>query len=302
MARSIVVSACDATLFHLGLDLVLSIRAVAPEQRILMLDLGMTADQRGLISALVDRVVEPGWDIDGVGPHNAPGWFRVMTCRAFLPDYAPGHDVILWIDADAWVQSATSLEAMTAAAEGDHLAIVAEDYDHISPFSLIDAAGRTVAFDLAAETLRSQNKAYYAPLLSPADADAMAELPTLNAGVFALRSAASGWGVWRERLTWITRRGAGLNKMIDQLALSIAVYSGGLACRRMPIENNFIITHERPAWDAARRRLLAPRSGAEIGILHLTDLKAVSALPLPVWGEPGREVIRPPRYLPGLQA
>lgn len=297
--RITVVSACDAGFFTHALGLVLSIRAQDPSWPIILLDLGLLPEQRALLSSLVTRLIIPGWDIDGVDERHAPGWFRAMTSRPYLPDYATGYDVIIWIDSDAWVQSQASLILLAEAARAGQLAIIEEDYRHLAPFCFQDAAGRQQSFSLDEAAIRAGNAQAYAAFLQPAEAEEMAALPTLNSGVFALRTASAGWRLWREQLKILVARGGGLNKLIEQLALSLVLYRGAIPMTRLGLEHNFVITHQRPQWDRARRRLIVPHTGAEIGILHLTDLKAVPALTLPLWEESG-EIERPLGYLAGL--
>ena len=57
------------------------------------------------------HVVEPGWDLPvGEKLRTEKPELRGLTVRPFLPNYFPGYDAYLWIDADAWVQERYALD------------------------------------------------------------------------------------------------------------------------------------------------------------------------------------------------
>ena len=54
-------------------------------------------------------LVEPGWDIDLGSRMELAPHLRAMTARPFLNRYFPDWDIIIWLDADIWVQTPEAL-------------------------------------------------------------------------------------------------------------------------------------------------------------------------------------------------
>ena len=118
---------CDARYFSLCIDLINSIKAVngaLPRMRVL--DLGLETQQLSKLKGYVEGVIEPMWEL-GQQP-NYPSWFRGMTSRPFLPKYASDAEIVVWIDADTWVQRWQPLENLINAARDGALAIVEEQF------------------------------------------------------------------------------------------------------------------------------------------------------------------------------
>lgn len=84
--------------------------------------------------------------------------------------------------------------------------------------------------------------------------------------------------------------------MIDQIALNVAIYDGGLQEVRLPPTCNWIAHLATPAWDDTRRFFVEPDLPHEpIGILHLTlGTKWAPALSVSLVG--GGKVDRALRY------
>src|SRR4249919_285547 len=118
---------CDARYFSLCIDLINSIKAVnGALPRIRVLDLGLETQQLSKLKGYVEGVIEPMWEL-GQQP-NYPSWFRGMTSRPFLPKYASDAEIVVWIDADTWVQRWQPLENLINAARDGALAIVEEQF------------------------------------------------------------------------------------------------------------------------------------------------------------------------------
>src|ERR1700753_1477506 len=100
----VVITAADAAYYDLVVDLVSSIRDQprSADVALVVFDLGLTAPQRDALAARQVSFVRPGWDYDfATAP---PEWFKAMTARTRLPQWVPGFEHYLWIDADAWLQ------------------------------------------------------------------------------------------------------------------------------------------------------------------------------------------------------
>jgi hypothetical protein len=125
--RVLFFAASDARYFGFCVDLIESLRHARGElPRMCVLDVGLHPHQSTELKKHVETVIEPGWDL-GHREHY-PSWFRAMTARPFLPNYASEAEIIVWIDADAWVQSWGPLNDLICAATSGDLAIVEERF------------------------------------------------------------------------------------------------------------------------------------------------------------------------------
>ena len=96
-----------------------------PACRLLVLDFGLTSDQRAAALALADEVVRPDWWFD------APDKLRIprnlgYAARPMIPEYFPGYDIYLWLDADISVQNGQFARDFLHSAKEGSLAIVEE--------------------------------------------------------------------------------------------------------------------------------------------------------------------------------
>ena len=99
-----------------------------------VLDVGLTAPQRSTLTQAGHVILNPGWDVDVSPWKGVPEWFKAMTARPFLPNYVKNAEVIVWIDADIWVQDQTMLYDFVRAAQGGSLAVCLElerSYDNM---------------------------------------------------------------------------------------------------------------------------------------------------------------------------
>jgi hypothetical protein len=123
-----------------------------------------------------------------------------------------------------------------------------------------------------------------------ADARKVGDKPTLNAGVFALRTDAPHWDVWRTRQAQVLKRGRVFTA--DQLALGMIVYLDGLEAELMPETCNYM----GPMWACSEdERTLVERylPNALVGVVHLAGYDAMRldpALTAPVRTVDGRTV------------
>ena len=222
--------------------------------------------------------------------------FKALTARPFLPDYFPGHDTYLWIDADCWVQHWFAIDLFLRGARRRPIAVAPEihrafrHYRHAWPeFSAVNGAAFREAF--GAEL-----------------ADRLVRYPLINAGVFAIRAGSPAWRAWAEVLDDALQRST---NMTDQIALNVAVYDRGLEAEALPSTCNWPVHHALPAWDVVRGLFVEPSLPHDpLGILHMTiytktvasfDIVQVggsddgATRPMTVWYvPPGEDRCRPP--------
>lgn len=278
MSSAIVVAAADAALGHLLIDLLRSLKAggtVATG----VLDLGLSPEQRAVVASLADQIVVPGWDVDFPGRDAAPGWFRAMTARPFLPRHFPGHDIYLWLDADTWVQDFGAVDLFIAAAGRHGLAIVPEiDRAYGSLYGLGNA--------------REQAGACYREAFGDEIGARLAALPILNTGAVALHRDSEAWAAWRTELAAALARTR--HKQVEQAALNLVIYRGGVRAHYLPARCNWVCPMALPRVDALTGRLVEPYMPHQtLGIVHMT---AVHAAPVALYTTDGKSVTRSLRY------
>ncbi len=254
----IVITGGDSAYFDLMRGCVASIRD-KPEGRDIplgILDCGLTDDQRTWLGQQGATLATPCWDFEFPGRVGCSEAFKALTARPFLPDYFPGHDTYLWIDADCWVQHWFAIDLFLRGAQRRPIAIAPEihrafrHYRHAWPeFSSVNGAAFREAF--GAEV-----------------ADRLVRYPLINAGVFAIRADSPAWQAWAEVLGDALQRST---NMTDQIALNVAVYDRGLAAEALPSTCNWPVHHSLPAWDVTSGLFVEPSLPHDpLGILHMT--------------------------------
>jgi len=263
--KTVLVSGADANYFPLLRDLVDSVRDRTPRDRVdlAVLDAGLTGEQREELAPLVDRFAEPGWDLWPQG--DAPGYLRLFESRPFINRYFPGYDLYVWIDADAWLQEAETIELLAHGAANGALAIVPELHSAyrsvITDLELRYGRFGRIRFDSWAHTL-------YRDGYGEAAARAYALRPMLNSGVFALRADAPHWEAWIESYRAASPRKHRIG--FDQIALNHAVYSRGLEAEYLPAWCNWVCARGLPAFNPATGEFVEPYVPHQrIGILHM---------------------------------
>jgi hypothetical protein len=285
----IAITGGDAAYFDLMRGCVASIRD-KPEGRDIalgVLDCGLRDEQRAWLIDRGARLVLPRWDFDFPGRAGCSEAFKALTARPFLPDYFPGHDTYLWIDADCWVQHWFAIDLFLRGARRRAIAVAPEihrafrHYRHAWPeFSAVNGAAFREAFGAAL-------------------ADRLVRYPLINAGVFAIRAGSPAWGAWATVLDEALQRST---NMTDQIALNVAVYERGLPAEALPSTCNWPVHHALPAWDAARGLFVEPSLPHDpLGILHMTIYtKTVASFDIVQVGGPADGSTRPMtvRYVP----
>ena len=265
MTEIAIVTGADANYAGMLEECLRSIRD-KPESRkmtLCLLDVGL-GEHRGQLGALVDRVVEPGWDVDFPAQAQTPGYYRAMFARPFLPRHFPGHRLYLWIDADAWVQDWRAVELFIEAANRTDsasgqpcLAIVPE----------IDRSYRN--FTSAWQEFHDVIHKSYVDAFDPATADELARYPLINSGVFGMRAEAPHWRAWARTLEASLQRKT--TSLSEQAAINHVVYRQKLPVAFLPSWCNWICHHAAPRRDPASAELTEPLLPYQrLGIIHRT--------------------------------
>jgi predicted O-methyltransferase YrrM len=244
------ISGADSGFFESAVELVRSIRD-KPQGRgipIYMLNDGLSESQRDwfLIQNVVVRELK--W------PYKctlSPG-ARICLSKPHLPDYFPGHEIYVWIDADAWVQYWDAVELYCAGAMECGLCAAPELHPSYRALS------------------RYWGIEYRNQWFGPARPGSR-EIP-LNAGVFAGRANAPQWKAWSDRIASVVERPAFdaiSHFALDGAALCAMVNRDRYDCAIVSERNNFMCNHGTPKVNGEGTLLHDPYPPYQpLGIVH----------------------------------
>ena len=268
--RVTIVSAADSHYFDLLKGLISSIRhkPQGKDITISILDVGLAAEQSEWIKQQGGQVKEPGWDFDIPKSMVPPGHFRALLARPFIPEYFPGFDTYLHIDADAWVQDWSAIQIYFDAAAKGFVAITPQiDRAYITNFKRPKRLGRTQNF-------KSFRWSYGWRL-----ADRLGRNPILNCGVFAMPANCRHWNLWSQaiehalkRRTIVRRRGwPNLHfKLVEQTAMNYVIFHDKAPATFLPASCNWFCALAAPMFDENTGMLVEPHApNRPIGVVHL---------------------------------
>ena len=259
--RRIIVSAANELYFPLLTDLISSIEdgKAGSDVEIGVLDVGLTVEQRSMLTTRVRHIVAPNWDYQSPTLNTVPQKFQAMTARPHLPKHFPGYDIIMWIDADAWIQQWATIEHFFDKAETSGLTICQEmdrSYDNV--------------YDL-----NNSRQAFFESLKAYGNdvSQNLIWMPMVNCGVFAMRSDSRYWSQWGDTLGGVIQRGH-FEFMSEQTALNICVYRRLPFPYFMPSRFNWICVHAVPRFDERTLLYVDPAVPHDaIGIVHLAGVR-----------------------------
>lgn len=245
-----VVSAADAQYFDLLQGMLRSLcdRAPGRDTAVYVFDLGLSEAQRRwlLVHGAVLRAppIPPGGE-------DLPPHLRAFLSRCRIPALFPGHEIYLWIDADAWVQRWEAVEAYVDGARRIGFALAPET-DPAYDRDMVQRAHRSsfAAFGVSLESLRPG--------------------PT-NAGVFAGRADAPHWRAWQTLVeaSLAATREPYLRFLLDQTALCLVSTQRGLPSAILPTVCNWLCHFAQPMTSDDGRVLVRPQPPYEpLGIVH----------------------------------
>lgn len=263
----LIVSAANEAFAPMLKGLVASLFQWGPQKGVELgiMDLGLGPETLEWLRGYTATIVKPGWDlpVDAALAREKP-YLQGFTARPFIPRHFPGHDLYLWIDADAWVQAKFALEWFAEAAGSGELAIVPQVHQ-----SYVHRIGR---WRWRMKNLRE----YFGEMTW----DRLLTETYLNSGVFALRADAPHWGAWQDTFR------AGLERCqgricCDQTALNYAVWTGKLPYHPLPAVCNWLCHLALPAYSPDDGLFHEPGiPGDVLGILHTADKNKELTVPL----------------------
>lgn len=295
----VVVTAADRSFFEMLSVMVRSVRAHTDPSTIdlRVIDLGLNPDQRAALSDVVSAFIRVDWDIVFPFTERLPEYKKAFTLSPFLPKYLPDADTIVWIDADAWVQTARAVPTLVEAAQVADLAIAPQIHpcypDAVSrgkvrTFGSPPLTGRARRIS---SWLRTQLGRRY----SREVANRVLFKQTYNAGVFAARAGSPAWAAWER--AYRSARIRAPRDLSDQAPINYAIHTGEITVNPLPATYNWICDLRMPAWDPERRELVTPAVPYEpLHIVHVLGrakhkgkpVRTIGGRPAPVdvWGAP----------------
>ena len=259
--RVVIVSAADQGFWPLLSGLLNSINEGrrSANYAIGILDLGLSDSQHKELEAYGARVVTPGWDCDlALFDKEPPAYFRAMTARPHLPSYFPGFDLIVWLDADCWVQDWRAVEMLALAAKDFGFAVIPEvDRSYISFMN-----NGTPYVDFFHSCLEKCYGSEFAQKYKYYD--------VLNCGVFAARRDTALWEHWSSYLSAAFRRLREPFFFAEQTAMNACVRAHAIPSAFLPARFNWMASRALPRLSFDGKIYLEKHPPFEhIGILHL---------------------------------
>ena len=291
---TLLVTGADAAYFPLMLELVLSIRQhpQGKDQPIGVIDAGLTEEQKDILAGqncLVRKFENHTPRIEkAIAKRKA---LTVNLGKLWLDVIFPEYDLLVFLDADTWVQDWTAISYLVGAAAEGALAVVGSWHRYRDSLPVRWYLGLVPVY-------RSFNfKAAYHAHLPLSVIKTMSRCPDLNAGVYALQRTAPHWQRMRAWQDVILKKGRPFTS--DGLAMALVCGVDGLALQRMPVFCNYT---EQPVYDD-RQKLFRDSfyPHAPVGIIHLAAQKAVRFDPdatLTYYNLAGEEHRINPRYNP----
>ena len=232
-----IVSGGDSKYFQLLKELALSIRE-KPEGKnlnIVYLDGGLTNENIGYFKSLNIEVVDPCW-CNPIAEKRAAGrnFLKINIAKMYLDLILPNKKIIIWIDADAWLQTFESINLFSIVAKKNKLAIVSQ---------ATRLEGRNIQFkkifthrfvELRNILYKNARRAGLATGLI----EKMQGRPTLNAGAYSLHVNAPHWKRFRYWQNEILKKGRLFTS--DQLTIGLTIYHDELSYEALPDICNYI--------------------------------------------------------------
>jgi len=232
-----IISGGDSKYFQLLKELALSIREKLEGKsiNIVYLDGGLTSENINYFKSLNIEVVDPGW-CNPIAEQKAKGrnFLKINTAKMHLDKILPNKKVIIWIDADAWLQTFESIDLFSLVAKKNKLAIVSQ---------ATRLENKNIQFKkvFTHRFVELRNILYKNARRAGLTKDLIEKMqgrPTLNAGAYALHVNAPHWKRFRYWQNEILKKGRLFTS--DQLSIGLTIYHDELSYEALPDICNYI--------------------------------------------------------------
>ena len=232
-----IVSGGDSKYFQLLKELALSIREKHEGKsiNIVYLDGGLTSEDINYFKSLNIKVVDPGW-CNPIAEQKAAGrnFLKINIAKMHLDKILPNRKIIIWIDADAWLQTFASIDLFSMVANKNKLAIV-------SQATRLESKNIQFKKIFTHRFVELRNILYKNARRAGLKTDLIEKMqgrPTLNAGAYSLHVKAPHWERLRHWQNEILKKGRLFTS--DQLSIGLTIYHDQLTYEALPDICNYI--------------------------------------------------------------
>jgi len=255
--KTIIVSAADTSFFYLLKGLIESLFATHRNDcpQIGVLDLGLNSEQLAWLKQKKVTTVIPEWDFEFAGRDTRNRCFMAQTARPFLGKYFPEYEILIWMDADTWIQERDAVGWLQHIAAKNHLAICQEMHNSYKRhYKNSEIFGKYAIFK---------------DFFGPNAAEIFGFTPSINVGVFALAKDAPHWQIWRRIMSQTLQVESSF--FAEQTSLDYAIYKYNLPVTWLPAQCNWLCHQALPKFCPRQKRLVEPGPHhARLWIIHLT--------------------------------
>tara|TARA_Y100000389_G_scaffold65861_1_gene61971 strand:+ start:689 stop:1588 length:900 start_codon:yes stop_codon:yes gene_type:complete len=232
-----IVSGGDTKYFQLLKELAHSVRD-KPEGKdinIVFLDGGLSKEDINYFKNLNINVINPGW-CNSLAERRARGrdFLKINIAKLYLDQLIPNTEIIIWVDADAWIQNFEFINLYNLVARKKKLAIVSQA-SRLQPQHI---QYRKWFFHQLVELRNILYKNARRSGLKLSEIKSLQARPTLNAGSYALHINAPHWKQFRFWQNEILKKGRLFTS--DQLAMGLTIYHDNYSYEALPDICNYM--------------------------------------------------------------
>jgi hypothetical protein len=259
-----VVTGADSGYFYFAQGLISSIRD-KPEGKaasICFLDFGCSEEELAWLAKDGIAVARANWDFDFPGRDAMPEYFKAMTARPHLPEYFSGYDVLVWMDADSWLQDWSGLELYITGAARKGFAVTPEVHASYAGCLNRSSALRRFIYDK------------YEAAFGRAIAEQFQSNAVINTGVCGMHRNSELRQVWIETLSRGLQHAR--HYMVELLAMNLTLYQNferffPAHVALLPPVCNWMCHQSLPVLDEESGLLRSPTPPHEvISVVHRT--------------------------------
>ena len=232
-----IVSGGDTKYFQLLKELAHSVRD-KPEGKdinIVFLDGGLSKEDIDYFKNLNINVINPGW-CNSLAERRAKGrdFLKINIAKLYLDQLISNTEIIIWVDADAWIQNFEFINLYDLVARKKKLAIVSQA-SRLQPQHI---QYRKWFFHQLVELRNILYKNARRSGLKLSEIKSLQARPTLNAGSYALHIDAPHWKQFRFWQNEILKKGRLFTS--DQLAMGLTIYHDNFSYEALPDICNYM--------------------------------------------------------------
>lgn len=214
-----------------------------------VLDLGLQGDE---VAQIKSR--HPWVKLVSIPYQEHPQMIQAFLYKTMLNQFVPDKEIYVWVDADIWFQDPGVLEDLVQMVPSHEIAIVEESHPSYGHQQIIDK--------WLSDT--------YGAMFKPEVAEALAKLPPLNAGLFAIKGSSNLLTRWQGLLLGLLKK-MPTGMVSDQGMLNYLIRGESVPAHILPATNNWMVHRSQPIWDTDLEALCPPDDiGQPIRALHLT--------------------------------